>query len=233
MICRKDSGKYRICEACRMASCKPCPECGKSTPQITVMGKPRINPTCTACTSHLKADTRRVGKRCKICKQRRHDVDQKYQVCPDCLAIKVPCPVCGQPMSRFKKRGLLRKVCSFRCSKISHPSTHEQLKRAQITKWKDHVYKSHQNDIARGKSEYTEWRNHVFERDNYTCQKCGEHSGNGHAVELHPHHIKPFATNPLLRYDLDNGITLCKSCHRKEHNHVFIGRAPFRTSDKR
>ena len=72
----------------------------------------------------------------------------------------------------------------------------------------------------------------VFERDNYTCQKCGDCSGNGHAVELHPHHIQPFATNLALRYDLNNGITLCKSCHRKEHNHVFIGRVSFHTSGK-
>lgn len=61
-------------------------------------------------------------------------------------------------------------------------------------------------------SEYKEWRTKVFERDDYTCQSCGQVGG-----ELNAHHIKPYSDYPKLRIDIDNGIALCYDCHRKEH----------------
>ena len=60
--------------------------------------------------------------------------------------------------------------------------------------------------------EYTAWRTSVFERDNYTCLSCSQVGG-----ELNAHHIKPYATFPELRLSIENGITLCHSCHKKAH----------------
>ena len=31
---------------------------------------------------------------------------------------------------------------------------------------------------------------------------------------LHPHHIKPFALFPKLIFDINNGKTLCRGCHK-------------------
>ena len=63
--------------------------------------------------------------------------------------------------------------------------------------------------------EYKLWRESVFQRDNYTCVWCGARSGNGKKVILNADHIKPFAYYPELRFAIDNGRTLCTSCHRK------------------
>lgn len=74
--------------------------------------------------------------------------------------------------------------------------------------WKGGV--TGENKMARRTVEYKLWRKAVFERDNYTCLWCGVRGG-----ELCPDHIKPFAYYPELRTDINNGRTLCYSCHKK------------------
>ena len=58
--------------------------------------------------------------------------------------------------------------------------------------------------------EYKLWRESVFKRDNYTCISCGQVGG-----KLNADHVKPFSLFPDLRFDINNGRTLCVPCHRK------------------
>lgn len=76
-------------------------------------------------------------------------------------------------------------------------------------------FKGAQSDelkLIRCSAKMREWRKLVFERDDYTCQICGKKGGN-----LNAHHIKPFSIFPELRFDVSNGITLCKKCHIELH----------------
>lgn len=73
--------------------------------------------------------------------------------------------------------------------------------------------KAQRNLNDRRKPEYLDWRSAVFERDNYTCQKCGDNKGGN----LRAHHILPFSTHPERRFDIANGVTLCHTCHELEH----------------
>lgn len=82
--------------------------------------------------------------------------------------------------------------------------------------------------LIRGLEKYQEWRNYIFERDNYTCQKCGRRSCKGDKVEIHADHIIPLSfiisknkiedieesLNCSEIWDVDNGRTLCKECHK-------------------
>ena len=68
------------------------------------------------------------------------------------------------------------------------------------------------NQIDRNSREAREWRKKVFERDNYTCVKCGRKGG-----RLNAHHKHPWAKFPNERFNIDNGCTLCKDCHKKLH----------------
>lgn len=63
--------------------------------------------------------------------------------------------------------------------------------------------------------EYKTWRRKVYERDNYTCQRCGIYSKKGRPADLNAHHIKPQSEFPELRCEVANGLTLCRDCHQK------------------
>lgn len=79
--------------------------------------------------------------------------------------------------------------------------------------WKGGI--SSENERFRKTAAYREWRKAVFTRDDYTCQECGDRSRAGHRIRIHADHIKPFALYPDLRLDLNNGRTLCETCHRQ------------------
>jgi len=76
--------------------------------------------------------------------------------------------------------------------------------------WKGGV--SSEKEKARKTMELVHWKRAVLNRDNFSCVVCSSVGG-----ELHIHHIKSFAQYPLLRADINNGITLCVTCHKEIH----------------
>lgn len=62
------------------------------------------------------------------------------------------------------------------------------------------------------------WKESVraaFARDGYRCRICG--APKTRPKSLHTHHIKPWSSAPDSRFDVDNLVTLCASCHRWVH----------------
>ena len=55
----------------------------------------------------------------------------------------------------------------------------------------------------------------VMERDDYTCQICGQRSGN-----LAVHHLNGWHWDIDNRFNLDNGVTLCQA-HHKDFHHKY------------
>lgn len=74
--------------------------------------------------------------------------------------------------------------------------------------WKGGIYPK--NLLIRCSAEYSKWRQSVFKRDDWTCKSCG-----AKGIQLNADHIKPFSTHPELRFDINNGRTLCEPCHRQ------------------
>lgn len=56
-----------------------------------------------------------------------------------------------------------------------------------------------------------ELRQMVFERDNWTCIKCGS------TCSLHCHHVEGLRWEPIESTDIDKCVTLCKNCHKEVH----------------
>src|SRR5260370_16594729 len=58
-------------------------------------------------------------------------------------------------------------------------------------------------------AEYDSLRKQVLDRDGWKCQDCGSSN------DLHVHHLRP---RSKLGHDApENLITLCSSCHRRQH----------------
>jgi len=74
------------------------------------------------------------------------------------------------------------------------------------------------SDRERRNSAYKVWRIEVFTRDDFTCQCCGYKNGNGtKRKDLNAHHIVKWIDSIELRYEVENGKTLCVPCHINEH----------------
>jgi len=63
----------------------------------------------------------------------------------------------------------------------------------------------------RDTKEYREWHKSVIERDG-KCVICGSKK------HLHAHHLNHASYFPDQRFDINNGVTLCSSCHMNFHN---------------
>jgi len=132
------------------------------------------------------------------------------------------CQVCGQSFWRRPhaiKRGQ-NKFCSRRCCSAwmrGRPTySGVVLYGPQNPNWRGGV--TARNALIRKNREFRQWRAAVFARDDWTCQRCGARAQAGLCVRIAPHHIKPFATFPKLRFELDNGVTLCNTCHHFVHS---------------
>lgn len=113
------------------------------------------------------------------------------------------CKYCNKEFTQKTYRNNV--FCSPEC-------TTEMKKGKNSPTWKGGIKK----EKDRRKSlEMVSWRKAVFKRDDYTCQICLMKSR-----YLEPHHIFFYANFPELRAVLDNGITLCKSCHTFVHKSI-------------
>ena len=61
------------------------------------------------------------------------------------------------------------------------------------------------------------WRIACLERDDWQCQHCKA------TKKLNIHHIKSYKNHSKLRTIIENGITLCQTCHIMEHKRIRSG----------
>lgn len=69
-----------------------------------------------------------------------------------------------------------------------------------------------ENTKDRNSQALIDWRKAVFARDEFTCFIC-----QGRGGKLNAHHLESFSKNKGLRFEINNGITLCCKCHDDFH----------------
>lgn len=157
----------------------------------------------------------------------RKHINRKRPTTGGLKPINKNCPFCKKDFLTNCKQPK-KKFCSFSCSSKSRPEMNlanlqKRDKEKQRLAVSSRIGDKHQNwkgGNSRGyktgyySTEYKLWRTAVFERDNYTCKDCGKDK-----VFITAHHIKSFAHFPELRFDLNNGLTLCEPCHSKTDNY--------------
>lgn len=116
------------------------------------------------------------------------------------------CCVCGNNTNPRPKYNDGRKVV---CSKFCKAKLMSLINGGE----KCHLWQGGSKKRFRGNNFiYKNWRRSVFIRDEFTCQKCNQKN-----IYIQAHHIMPYAKFPELRFDINNGATLCKNCHKEEH----------------
>jgi hypothetical protein len=178
------------------------------------------------------------AKICQTCNALYLSESGNRKWCDECLKKMLVCPVCGGKVPHTWNR-----YCSRSCSAkhAFHSNIHLQevfakernsdLRKERARQackkqkgmprphtrgplsphWKGGVTGSRR--VGMGLVEYRMWRETIFEKDKHTCRNCRNDKGGN----LNAHHIKPWAQHPESRYDVNNGITLCKLCHQYDH----------------
>lgn len=75
---------------------------------------------------------------------------------------------------------------------------------------------SHERQSVYARAMWKALAKKIMARDDYRCQKCAAKHDQQHKLQVH--HIKPWSKHPELRFEEENLLTLCQTCHKAEHS---------------
>jgi len=165
------------------------------------------NTICNYCgKSFYKKEAKKKQNKLHHCSKECHNKymkkqDYKEYTCSNCNSI-------------FKKNRLHQlknkelPFCSKECANKYNGKKHRREKHHNFNKNLTDEERTQRRDTY----DNIKWRRSIFKRDNYTCRICKK---KGH---LNAHHLENYSTNKEKRFCLDNGVTLCKECHKLFHS---------------
>ena len=236
---RKSSKRCRDCFYKEKAKKKDanknyCPDCGK---EIL-----RSSKRCWECSVKAKRGRDRsieqpVAPRqvCPECGGYKHHLATVCNRCYPSSDSENVCGICGVPIYRYATvcrecwdaREINYNAC-IDCGEIIHNNATRCGACYGIYRSKTFVGENHpawnpeiseeERAKRRDSDEYIRWREVVCRRDDYTCQICGKHD-----IHINVHHLESYAIAKSLRFDVANGVSLCKDCHVDFHKRFGYG----------
>lgn len=185
---------------------KPCPTCGNPMHRQSKMCRKcyflktmrpdhYIERICEKCGKTFTTHSGQVklgnGKYCSRSCARSGSPTRKR------LSPTVVCENCGKHFSKYKAEITKNKGDKHFCSPDCWYSYNQR----------DNHYLWTGGQDDRINPEGLAWRKAVLRRDKRHCRICRA------TKHLEVHHIYPFGTHPEQRWNIDNGLTLCHSCH--------------------
>lgn len=213
VICGKEH--YRTPSAIKSANGHPtcCQKChgvwlskhmvGEKAPNYQNSCSEIVCPYCNKKFTQLRKDQKYCSRECG-------NSDQGIR-----NRVDTTCFNCGKIFSLIKSTVKFNKLRDHKNTFCSIKCRSEWYSGKNSSGWiKDRSELKDQNKSVRCSKKMADWRKLVYERDDYTCVLCGDRRRVGNRVVLNAHHIKPFSTTKTLRFDINNGVTLCEPCHK-------------------
>lgn len=209
--CRTESKKKpKTCVNCGsifMSKNKHARFCSSKCGRINHYKDNHVTLMCDGCGKRFDRISSKVRYEHNYCS---NECSIKHRIRPTRSQI-LTCTNCGKEFSR--QPHAIRDLYNY----CSHDCYAEHVKTAGLIRGENHPNYNHEltkeeRKEGRNYPEYYLWRDKVYERDDYTCQKCGIRG-----KVLNAHHILNYSSHPEKRTDIANGITLCSDCHNEFH----------------
>ena len=173
------------------------------------MNKTAIMKNCEYCKKEFKP-SKKIRRFCS----NRCSARNRYEG----MITKKECLICNKKFNVHNCRKEKAKYCSRKCyfkSIIGKEALNKGIKRPEFSgknhpNWKNTKYPRYIHTTAT--FEYRNWRTAVFKRDSYKCKMNNEKCKG----QLQAHHILPWRDFEELRYEINNGITLCQAHHPRK-----------------
>lgn len=171
---------------------------------------------------------------CKHCENNRYT-----KICSNCNAKyttkhnkSMYC--CGECSAKGRRKGESVECCNckktvyrkpYRLNRAEHYYCSEECQRKHRGSWfnSDKIYNFNPlrtrelRQLERKTQKDAMFIRNVKKRDKFICNCCNK---KGYVVA---HHLESFNSNIPLRYDINNGITLCDECHKEFHKAYGYG----------